>query len=83
VHVGRARTRPTVPRHLQRLSDAVGALEAHAAWNLWDAADEDDIVQVIESVGGPVEDRKWVRALVGVRMSFAKLALKQQMLGAA
>jgi hypothetical protein len=42
-----------VLRHLQRFSDAVGALEAHAACGLRVAADEDDIAQVVESVGGP------------------------------
>jgi hypothetical protein len=40
-------------RHLQRRSDAVGTLEALPACDLRAAADEDDIAQVVESVGGP------------------------------
>ena len=64
MHVCRART-DGVLRHPERLSDAVGTLEAHAARGLR-AADEDDVAQVVEGVGSPVEDRERVRAVVGV-----------------
>jgi hypothetical protein len=73
VHVDRARTRSTldVLRHPQRLTDTVYALEAHAAYDLRVFADKDDIVQVVESAGGPVENRERVRIVVGVTASFA------------
>jgi hypothetical protein len=73
VHVDRARTRPTldVLRHPQRLSDTVYALETHAACDLRVVTDEDHIVQVVESAGGPVENRERVRIVVGVTASFA------------
>jgi hypothetical protein len=69
VHVCRART-DGVLRHPERLSDAVGALEGHAARGLR-AADEDDVAQVVEGVGGPVEDRERMRAMVGVSSTLA------------
>jgi len=73
VHVDRARVRPRIDilRHPQRLSDTVYALEAYAACDLRVVADEDDIVQVVESVGRPVENRERVRIVVGVTASFA------------
>jgi hypothetical protein len=74
VHVDRARTRSTldVLRHPQRLTDTVYALEAHADCDLRVVvADEDEFVQVVESAGGPVENRERVRIVVGVTASFA------------
>jgi hypothetical protein len=60
-----------VLRHPQRLSDTVYALGAHAACDIRVVADEDDIIQVVESAGGPVENRERVRIVVGVTASFA------------
>src|SRR5919199_579281 len=67
VHVGGARARADgILRHLEGLGHSVGALEAHALGGHRIAADEDDVAEVLEGVGCPVQDRERVHAVVGV-----------------
>src|SRR5215204_669984 len=70
VHVGRAWVRANdVLGHLERIGHGVGPSESHTLRVLGVAADEYDAAEMVEGVGCPVENREWVRAVVGVGIS--------------